>query len=37
MKIFFRALLTLAGFVSFGLTNAVDVPSKITGTKVVHL
>lgn len=37
MKIFFRTLLTLVGFVSLGLTNAVDVPSKITGTKVVHL
>lgn len=36
-KIFFRTLLTLLGFLSLGLTNAVDVPNKITGTKVVHL
>ena len=34
--IFVRSFITLLGFLSLGLTNAVDLPGKITGTKVVR-
>jgi len=34
--IFVRSLITLLGFLSLGLTNAVDLPGKITGTRVVR-
>lgn len=33
--IFLRAFLTLLGFLSLGLTTSVDLPGKVTGTRVV--
>ncbi len=34
--LFMRSLITLLGFLSLGLTNAVDVPGMITDTKVIR-
>ncbi len=34
--LFMRALITLLGFLSLGLTNAVDLPGMITNTKVIR-
>jgi len=34
--LFVRSLITLLGFLSLGLTNAVDLPGMITNTKVIR-